>query len=82
MSLRPKSPANRSGLVKRSAGGAPTGGGYVRIASAGQLQVDANGGGGAFVTIANVSGSGSISVRYLLGGGTADLSVARSGAET
>jgi Ca2+-binding RTX toxin-like protein len=56
-----------------------TGGGYLRITSAGQLQVDANGGGDAWATIANVSGSSAVTVRYLSGGNATDLTVARSG---
>ncbi|HXC73907.1 MAG TPA: hypothetical protein VN640_04420, partial [Sphingomicrobium sp.] len=53
------------------------GGGYVRIVGT-QLQVDANGGGDAFVTVGNVSGSGSVTIRYQSGGSPTDLSVARS----
>jgi Ca2+-binding RTX toxin-like protein len=52
-------------------------GGYVRIVGT-QLQVDANGGGDAFVTVGNVSGSGSVTIRYQSGGAATDLSVARS----
>ncbi|HYU94869.1 MAG TPA: hypothetical protein VE989_01730, partial [Sphingomicrobium sp.] len=43
-----------------------------------QLQVDATGGGDAFVTIGNVSGSGNVTIRYQSGGAPTDLSVARS----
>jgi trimeric autotransporter adhesin len=68
-----------SQLLSVAAGTDVTGGGYLRITAAGQLQVDANGGGDAFVTIANVSGSGAVAVRYLAGGSSTDLSVARSG---
>ncbi|HYU95951.1 MAG TPA: hypothetical protein VE989_07285, partial [Sphingomicrobium sp.] len=53
------------------------GGGYVRIVGT-QLQVDATGGGDAFVTIGNVSGSGNVTIRYQSGGAPTDLSVARS----
>jgi Ca2+-binding RTX toxin-like protein len=53
------------------------GGGYVRIVGS-QLQVDANGGGDAFVTISNISGSGNVTIRYQSGGSPTDLSVARS----
>src|SRR4029078_13537628 len=42
------------------------GGGYVRIVGS-QLQVDANGGGDAFVTIGNVSGSGNVTIRHPAG---------------
>jgi len=53
-------------------------GGYVKVTAAGQLQVDANGGGDGFVTIANVSGSSNVTIRYLAGGSATDLSVPRS----
>jgi hypothetical protein len=53
----------------------------VRIVGS-QLQVDANGGGDAFVTVGNVSGSGSVTIRYESGGNPTDLSVARSAGQT
>ena len=55
-------------------------GGYVKILGA-QLQVDANGGADNFVTIANVSGSGAVALRYIAGGNLADVSVARSASQ-
>ena len=58
-----------------------TAGGYVRIVGT-QLQVDANGGGDAFVTVGNVSGSGSVTIRYQSGGSPTDLGVARSAGQT
>jgi hypothetical protein len=54
------------------------GGGYVRVTAAGQLQVDTNGGSDAFVTLANVSGSSPVTIRYLAGGAATDLTVSRS----
>jgi len=57
------------------------GGGYVRIVGT-QLQVDGNGGGDAFVTVGNVSGSGSVTIRYQSGGNPTDLSVTRSAGQT
>ncbi|HEY6662840.1 MAG TPA: hypothetical protein VIZ66_07945, partial [Sphingomicrobium sp.] len=54
-----------------------TAGGYVRIVGT-QLQVDANGGGDAFVTVGNVSGNGNVTLRYLAAGNATDASVARS----
>jgi Ca2+-binding RTX toxin-like protein len=56
-------------------------GGYVKIVGT-QLQVDANGGGDAFVTVGNVSGSGSVTIRYLADGNATDLSVARSASQS
>ncbi len=56
-------------------------GGYVKVAG-GQLQVDTNGGGDNWSTIANVSGSASVTIRYLSGGSASELTVARSAAQT
>jgi serralysin len=56
-------------------------GGYLKVTSGGQLQVDTNGGGDAWVSLANLSGSSAVTVRYLSGGTPTDLSVARSGQE-
>ena len=56
-------------------------GGYVKIVGT-QLQVDANGGGDAFVTVGNVSGLGAVTIRYQSGGAPTDLSVARSAGQT
>ena len=52
-------------------------GGYVKIVGT-QLQVDVSGGANSWVTIANVSGSGAVAIRYLSGGAAANVSVARS----
>ena len=52
-------------------------GGYVKIVGT-QLQIDANGGGDAFVTVGNVSGSGAVTIRYQSGGVGTDANVARS----
>lgn len=54
-------------------------GGYARVTSGGQLQVDTNGGGDSWVSLANVSGSSAVTIRYLAGGNAIDLSIARSG---
>ncbi|HEY6661772.1 MAG TPA: M10 family metallopeptidase C-terminal domain-containing protein [Sphingomicrobium sp.] len=53
-------------------------GGYLKVTASGQLQIDANGGADAFVTVANVSGSGAVAIRYIAGGNLADVSVSRS----
>jgi Ca2+-binding RTX toxin-like protein len=55
-------------------------GGYVKIVGS-QLQLDADGGANSFVTIANVSGSGAVTIRYQSGGSPTDLSVARSASQ-
>ena len=57
-------------------------GGFVKITAAGQLQIDANGGGDGFVTVANVSGSGDVALRYLAGGNATDLSLSRSSSQS
>ena len=59
-----------------------TAGGYLKVTSSGQLQVDVNGGGDNFVTVGNVSGSGAVTIRYLAGGSATDLSVARSASQS
>ena len=56
-----------------------TAGGYVRVTSGGQLQLDSNGGGDNWATIANISGSSSVTIRYQSGGSATDVTVARSG---
>ena len=53
--------------------------GYVRVTSGGQLQMDGNGGGDSWTTLANVSGSSAVTIRYIHGGLATDLSIARSG---
>jgi serralysin len=57
-------------------------GGYLRLTSGGQLQVDVNGGGDSYVTLSNVNGSGAVTVRYLAGGSATDLSAARSASQS
>ena len=59
-----------------------TAGGYVRITATGELQIDANGGGDGFATIANVAGNGNVTLRYLSGGTATDVSIARSASQT
>ena len=56
-------------------------GGYVRVTAAGQLQLDANGGGDAWTTLASVSGTGAVTIRYLAGGSPTDLSLSRSASQ-
>jgi Ca2+-binding RTX toxin-like protein len=58
-----------------------TTGGYVRITAAGQLQIDSNGGGDAYVTIANIPGSTAVTIRYLAGGVATNVSVSRSASQ-
>ena len=47
--------------------------GFVRLTAAGQLQVDADGGGDGFVTIATLTVGVNATVRYSTGSGTADV---------
>jgi hypothetical protein len=69
-------------ILGLTAGTNPVTGGYVKVTSGGQLQVDANGGGDSWTTIANVSGSASVTVRYLSGGSATQLTIARSASQT
>jgi serralysin len=65
-------------LLILGSGADPVGGGYLKATAGGQLQVDLSGGGDSWVTIANVPGSGPITIRYISGGIATDLSVSRS----
>ena len=69
-------------ILGLTAGTDPVAGGHVKVTSGGQLQVDANGGGDSWTTIANVSGSAAVTVRYLSGGSATQLSIARSASQT
>ncbi len=55
-----------------------TSGGYLRVTGGGSIQVDLDGGGNGWVTVGTVNGSGAVSVRYLSGGTTKDISVSRT----
>ena len=57
----------------------PVTGGYLRLSSTGALQVDLDGGGDQWLTLAQVSGSSNVAVRYLSGGSNADLTLLRDG---
>ncbi|WP_118856696.1 SGNH/GDSL hydrolase family protein [Sphingomonas mesophila] len=52
-------------------------GGYLRVTTGGLIQVDANGGGDQWTTLATVGGSGSVSLRYASGGTLVTTSLAR-----
>jgi hypothetical protein len=52
-------------------------GGYLRVTSSGLVQVDLDGGGGEWVTLSTINGSGAVAVRYLSGGTVANVSVSR-----
>jgi Ca2+-binding RTX toxin-like protein len=53
-------------------------GGYLKVTTSGQIQVDVNGGGDSWAVVGNVGGSSAVTVRYLSGGIASDLSFARS----
>ena len=55
-------------------------GGYVRFVGT-QLQVDADGGGDGWVTVASVGGWSAITVRYLSGGSPTDIGISSSAGE-
>ena len=60
----------------------PVSGGYLRVTTGGQIQVDLDGGGDAWTTLSTVNGSGAVTLRFLSGGVAADLSVSRVGSST
>jgi serralysin len=65
-------------VLSVAAGTDLVGGGYLRISGGGQIQVDTNGGGDQWVSLSNINGSASVTIRYLSGGTPTDLSVAHS----
>ena len=64
-------------ILSIAAGTNPVAGGYLRVTTGGLIQVDANGGGDAWMTLSTVNGSAAVSLRYLSGGAATDVSVAR-----
>ena len=59
----------------------PLSGGYLRVTTAGLVQVDTNGGADNWTTLGTVNGTGSVSMRYS-SGGTATIVTANRVAET
>lgn len=55
------------------------GGGFARITSAGELQVDVDGGGDDWFTLSSVSGTGNVTIRYMSGDSQTELSIPREG---
>ena len=70
-----------SQVVKVAAGVNVSAGGFVRVTTSGKIQVDMDGGGNDWATLATINGTGSVSVRYLSGGMLTSVSIARA-AET
>ena len=66
-------------LLNLASGINPVTGGYVRLTSAGTLQVDLDGGGDQWVTLAQVNGNSNVALRYLSSGSSADLTLLRDG---
>jgi len=60
-----------------AAGTNVVGGGYLRVTSGGLIQVDASGGGDAWVTLGTVTGSGAVTIRYVAGGAPASVTLSR-----
>jgi hypothetical protein len=52
-------------------------GGFVRVTTTGLIQVDVNGGGDQWVTLSQINGSGTVSIRYLSGGQLTTVSLSR-----
>ncbi|GAA4724230.1 hypothetical protein H9L13_12000 [Sphingomonas lutea] len=66
-----------SALVKVGAGTNVAAGGFVRVTTTGKIQVDADGGGNGWATVATINGTGSVAIRYLSGGTTSTASLGR-----
>ena len=66
-----------STLMKVAAGVSVVSGGFVRVTTSGKIQVDADGGGNAWTTLATINGTGSVSVRYLSGATPTTMSLSR-----
>ena len=64
-------------VLSVAAGTNVIGGGYLRVTTGGLIQVDMDGGGNNWVTLSTINGSGAVNVRYLSGGSTTTVSVAR-----
>jgi Ca2+-binding RTX toxin-like protein len=52
-------------------------GGYLRVTTSGLVQVDLDGGGDDWITLSTINGTGAVTLRYLSGGTTTDLSLSR-----
>ena len=67
------------GQILNLAGGInPVSGGYLRVTTSGMIQVDVNGGGDAWTTLSTINGTGAVTLRYVSGGVSTNLSVART----
>lgn len=66
-------------LLSLGSGISPVTGGYVRLSPTGALQVDLDGGGDQWLTLAQVNGNSNVTLRYLSGGSIADLTLLRDG---
>ena len=66
-----------SQILSLAAGVNPVSGGYLRVTTGGQVQVDANGGGDAWTTLSTINGSGAVTLRYFSGGAVKDISATR-----
>jgi hypothetical protein len=69
-------------ILSVAAGVNVTAGGYLRVTTGGLIQVDLDGGGNNWVTLSTINGSGAVSIRYLSGGSTRDVSVSRTADST
>ena len=52
-------------------------GGFLRITANGLIQVDLDGGANSWTTLSSINGTGAVTVRYLSGGATSNVSVGR-----
>jgi hypothetical protein len=64
-------------ILNVASGTNPVTAGYLRVTTSGLIQVDMDGGGNGWVTLSTINSGGAVTVRYLSGGATTNLSVAR-----
>jgi phospholipase/lecithinase/hemolysin len=69
-------------ILKVASGTDVVGGGFVRVTTDGRIQIDLNGGGDGWTTLAAVNGGGAVTVRYLSGTTLATVNVSRTAANS
>ncbi|HET7816471.1 MAG TPA: SGNH/GDSL hydrolase family protein [Sphingomicrobium sp.] len=69
-------------VLKVAAGVDAVAAGYLRVTSDGRIQLDSNGGGDGWITLATVNGGGAVTLRYQSGTTLTTVNVARTSATT
>ena len=64
-------------ILNVSSGTNMVSGGYARVTTNGQIQVDLDGGGDDWVTLSTINNGGSVTLRYLSGGVATSIAVSR-----